>query len=51
MPDIAAALRAARTLTQEQVDHLAFVHDMDDPAPQDIAEVHAHHAEYGSAER
>lgn len=51
MPDIVTALRAARTLTQEQVDHLAFVHDMDDPAPEDIAEVHGRHAEFGSAER
>lgn len=51
MTDLAAALQAQRTLTQADVDHLAFVHDMDDPAPQDIAEVHSHHAESGAAER
>ncbi|WP_158708787.1 hypothetical protein [Streptomyces sp. NRRL S-920] len=48
---VAEYLRAARILTQGEVDHRAFVRGLADPAPGDVAEAHALHAEYGSAER
>jgi hypothetical protein len=48
---VAEYLRAARTLTQADVDHRALVRSLADPAPGEAAEAHAHHAEYGSAER
>ncbi len=44
-------LRAARTLTQREVDHRAFVRGAADPAPGEVAEARSHHAEYGGAER
>ncbi|WP_164551685.1 hypothetical protein [Streptomyces sp. WAC 01529] len=48
---VAEYLRAARTLSQREVDHRAFVRGLTDPAPGDVAEAHALHAEYGGAER
>lgn len=48
---VAEYLRAARTLSQGEVDHRALVRSLADPEPADVAEAHALHAEYGSAER
>lgn len=38
-------LRSVRTLTQEEVDHRAFVRAMADPTPADRAEAHGWYIE------
>ncbi|MFH8405483.1 hypothetical protein ACH4FX_12020 [Streptomyces sp. NPDC018019] len=43
-------LRAARVLSQSDVDHRALVRAALDAAPLDVADARSHHAEYGSAE-
>ncbi|MER5252941.1 hypothetical protein [Streptomyces sp. NPDC002855] len=39
---LADSLRAQRTLSAAEVDHNAFVHDMDDLTPAERLEVHAY---------
>ncbi|MFD4474594.1 hypothetical protein ACFWPU_00555 [Streptomyces sp. NPDC058471] len=38
--ELADSMRAQRTLTAAQVDHNAFVHDMDHLTPEEWLEVH-----------
>lgn len=44
------ALRAARVLSQSDVDHRAFVRAAADAAALDVADARSRHAEYGATE-